>query len=107
MTNKKVEERNRKAAAAASKARKETNDKLDRFSKLLAMAGRSEQYTNLAGDADMLLMMKSAVAYAAMADKIYGRGDMNPETKMGMCFLLGFVIGQNSVKDQPAEETKS
>lgn len=99
MANKKVSQNNKKVVAKDAARIQERNDKLDKFGKLLAAAARSKDYTDLVDDSDMLLMMQSAVAFTTVSDKLYGKGNMNPETKMGMCFLMGFVIGKNSTQE--------
>jgi hypothetical protein len=105
MTNKKISNDNKKISEKVAAQIQERNDKLDRFGRLLATAARSSQYTDLAGDSDMLLLMQSAVAFTNVSDKLYSKGDMNSETKMGMCFLMGYVIGRNTVQGQGDESS--
>ncbi len=104
MTNKKLSAKNKRSADKAADIQKELDDKLDRLGRLIAAAATSSQYLDLLNDLDMRHLMRSAVAYTAVADKLYSTSPMNAETKAGMCFMLGYVIGKNTVSPQDQEK---
>lgn len=94
MANKKQREANLKKSTTAPVS---LNDKVDRYGKLLAAASTSPQFAALNRDPDMHLMVKATVAFTILGAKTFAKGEVNPETMMGECFLLGYLIGRNSI----------